>query len=574
MKKPSLEWTLFAVLLVISTGVVTAAFTPIPHLGGDNAGYIALAHGLLTNGTYTDVFDPLGLPHTKYPPVFPALLAFLIALGARSWVTLKLTAAVCTIAAVGLTYWWAERRLGASAAFGVSLILAMSSGMIYYSQWILSDPLFLALTMLALFALGRADGGAPAKRERVPQADGIRAVADGRSYLWLVLGVFATGLAYFTRSAGLPLVLGLLGWLALRQRWKALGAAGVALGVPMFAWWLRGRGGGVAQYSTEFWMVNPYDPASGTIGPLGLIPRALANVVLYVSTHGPAGIVGETSPALLPIGIALTAAGVTGWVLSVRDRVGPAELFFPVYAGLILLWPTVWSGDRFALPLYPLVLVYGAVALRALVPRFGAGLVRAASIAVILGLVLPATNNWLNYSRQSQGCRAIASQAGPWGCDGPRVRNYLTAATWTSVGLPADAVVLTRKPRLFYLQSGRRSRAFPFVEDPAALLQLADALGARYVLLDSWDALAMRHVGGAVTRQPGAFCHVLGFGRPGEDDAQLLGILPPQDRLPPGATREDGDILIDWCPEGYRSDAAPESYSPSGRIPLLEELGS
>ena len=170
MRKPSLEWTLFAVLLVISAGAVATAFTPIPHLGGDNAGYIALAHGLLTDGTYTDVFDPLGLPHTKYPPVFPALLALLIGLGARSWVTLKLTAAFCTIAAVGLTYWWAERRLGAPAAFGVSLILAMSWGMIYYSQWILSDPLFLVLTMLALFALGRADRAAPAKRVSWPRS--------------------------------------------------------------------------------------------------------------------------------------------------------------------------------------------------------------------------------------------------------------------------------------------------------------------------------------------------------------------------------------------------------------------
>ena len=102
---------LFAALAVSAT-VVYAAFNPAPHSGGDNAGYLSLGHDLYANGTYTDAFDPDGLPHTKYPPVFPALLALLMWLGAGSWVAFKATAAVSTVAAVGLTYLWAERRLG------------------------------------------------------------------------------------------------------------------------------------------------------------------------------------------------------------------------------------------------------------------------------------------------------------------------------------------------------------------------------------------------------------------------------------------------------------------------------
>jgi hypothetical protein len=59
---------------------------------------------------------PRRLPHTKYPPLFPALLALLIALGARTWVALKAAAAIATVVAVGLTYLWAERRGGTVAA--------------------------------------------------------------------------------------------------------------------------------------------------------------------------------------------------------------------------------------------------------------------------------------------------------------------------------------------------------------------------------------------------------------------------------------------------------------------------
>ena len=78
--------------------------------------------------------------------------------------------------------------------------------------------------------------------------------------------------------------------------------------------------------------------------------------------------------------------------------------------------------------------------------------------------------------------------------------------------------------------SSHPSRAFPFTDDPADLLALADEVGARYVLLDQWDGLALRNVGGAVRRQPGAFCFVRSFGDPAQGGAQLLGILPLDER--------------------------------------------
>jgi hypothetical protein len=68
---------------------------------------------------------------------------------------------------------------------------------------------------------------------------------------------------------------------------------------------------------------------------------------------------------LAVIGLVLTLLSIAGWAYAWNRRVGPAELFFPLYAGLVLLWPTVWGGDRFALPLYPLMFVYSALALRA-----------------------------------------------------------------------------------------------------------------------------------------------------------------------------------------------------------------
>lgn len=586
---PRLHWALLAAVVALSAIVVRMAFNPLPHTGGDNAGYVALAHGLVTEGTYTDVFDPERLPHTKYPPAFPALLALLIALGARTWVALKTTAAVATVAAVGLTYLWAERTLSPLGAFVVALLTAMSVGVVYYSQWVLSDPVFFALTVGSLFALARA-----ARRDRWDPPAGSTGVGAGSDtpsegggtggrgspglppiHLgWLAVGVLGAALAYFTRSAGLPLVVAVLGWLTLRRAWRPLAASGLALGVPMLAWWLRGRSGGVAQYGSEFWMVNPYDPSLGTIGVGGLVGRFFENLVGYTTRHLPMGVVGADAPAVSLIGVALVLAAVVGWVLSLRRRPDPAELFLPLYAGVILLWPTVWSGDRFALPLLPLVFVYGALALRASTKRLPASVGPIVAAVAALVLLVPAADDWRRSVAAASACPPEVREESVWACYGPRVENFMAAASWTGDGLPPGSAVLSRKPRHFYLQSGVPSRAFAFFERADAHLELADELGARYILLDQWDGFAARYVGAAVRERPAAFCFVRGFGRLESGGAQLLGVLPPEARAT--GAEDGGRVTVRRCPPDYAVEESPTepTYSSSGRIPLLDALDS
>lgn len=574
MKPEALRRLLLAVVTVVSVLVVWTAANPLPHPGGDNAGYVALAHGLLVDGSYTDVFDPEGLPHTKYPPVFPAILALLIAAGARTWVALKTVAGAATVVAVLFTYLWAGRILRPLGAFAVALVMAVSAGVVYYSQWVLSDPVFLAFTVMALYALARADAAAD-EAEAAPDTAAEAAPDATLDLRWLAVGVAATGLAYFTRSAGLPLVLAVLAWLATLRAWRPLTAAGVALGLPMAAWWIRGRSvEGVAQYGSEFWMVNPYDPSLGTVGLGGLVGRVVENAVGYATAHVPVGVVGGDATALPLVGIALVAAAIGGWVLRVRLRAGPAELFFPLYWGVILLWPTVWSGDRFALPLLPLLFVYGALAFRAATRRVPQAAVPVLATVLVLGLLLPAGDAWRRATEAGSACPADVRERNVWACYGPGVQSFMTAATWSGVGLPDGSAVLSRKPRHFYLQSGVPSRAFAFFEEPEPHLELADALGARYILLDQWDGFARRYVASAVTRRPGAFCFVRGFGGGAAGGSQLLGVLPPQLRDPTAG--QGGDVRLETCPEDYVSGAEPtvDAYSSSGRIPLLEGLDS
>jgi len=550
----TLRWFLLAASLVVSGVLVVRAFNPAPHSGGDNSTYVSLAYGLLTTGSYTEVFDPAGLPHTKYPPVFPLILAALIGLGARTWVALKWTAVVSTLLAVGLTYAWAEKRIGAWSAFIVALLLAVSSAVVYYSHWVLSDPVFVALTLASFWALEVSTGESP------------------RRTWWLAAGVVLAGLAYFTRSAGLPLVVALLAWLALERRWRAALATGIALGLPALAWWWRGRGA-PGSYAAEFWLIDPYQPTLGTIGVLDLVPRALANAVGYVTRHGPGGIVGPGGDGVAVLGVVLTLVALYGWARTVRERVGPVELFLPLYAGLILVWPEVWSGDRFALPLYPLVFFYGTVAVHDAAQRIPRFLVAPVVALALVAILVPAGASWVRATREARACAAVVRGNGPFACYGLGVMAFAEAAEWAGASLPDGSSVLTRKPSHFYVLSGVPSRTFPFDPDPAVQLALADELGSRYVLLDEWDGLARRNVGAAVLRRPGAFCFVRAFGQPGAGGAQLLGVLPPEQRSS-AAPASPEEVRIPVCPGSYGGDASLESYSPSpsSSVPLLDGL--
>lgn len=575
-----LRWLLLAGVILLSVVAVSAAFNPAPHTGGDNAGYVSLAYSLLQDGRYAELFDPAANPHTKYPPVFPVLLALLMALGVRTWAGLKLVAAASTVAAVVATWLWAERRLGPLAAAGVAAALALSSAVVYYSHWILSDPTFLAFTLVGLWALDRADGAAEAagaasddggwKGWWARASSSEAPIATG----WLVAGVVATGLAYFTRSAGLPLLVAVLAWLALRRRFRALAVSAAALGLPALLWFLRGRGVADAQgeYVAEFWLVNPYDPGLGRVSLGGLAGRMVDNAVGYVGAHIPGGVVGQGGSLVSLLGVALVVLALAGWVAAARRRVGPVELFFPLYAGLVLLWPQVWSGDRFALPLYPVLFVYAASALLRGGARLGSLAPRLVGAAALLVVLLPALQSWTEAIRTASTCGALVREGGAFACYGPRWARFAQAAGWSGASLPEGSAVLSRKPRLFYVLSGVPSRTFPFDPRASAHLGEADAVGARYVLLDQIDGQATRFVGAAIQEAPGAWCALRGFGAGEGIGTQLLGILPPGDRG--GGAGEGGEIRIPRCPASYLGPGTPgsEAYSSSSRIPLLDGL--
>jgi hypothetical protein len=570
MKRLHLVLLLAAVALVQFL-VQRAVHVSTPHPGGDNAAYVALGHAMATGQGYVETWDPALIPHTKYPPAWPAVLALAEWSGARTWVDFKRLPFALSWLGVVLIWTFVARRRGAIWASAVALGSGLSYAWLTSSSWLFSEPLFVALCA-AFWWTG--------EHMRSPDS-------DGRAARWVGAAAVMAVLAILTRSAGLPLAVALVAATLLNRSWRQAALASLIVGVPSLLWFLRGQG--VEQegaYAREFWMVNPYRPELGEIGIAGLVVRALDNASLYLTEWLPRSFGGDDVGVTGALVLLLALLALLGWGRAMKHRAGLAEWFAPSYAGLILLWPSIWGGERFALPLIPLILLWAGEGLEYLVLRAAASRIpdvsarrRFASVAVAaasISLLVPLGQGMSAAARQASDCRRAAEIAGPWACGGPPMVEFTEAAMWSGANLPADAVVLTRKPRIWHAMSGLSSRTYPFVANGDTLLLAADRAGARYVVLDlvasQADLLAQ-----AIGLRLGAFCSIAAFGRAdGGLRTELLGVLPPEQRDLSRRADQD-DAVVRACPDtfvavpgqGTALSANPLPYEATSPIPLL-----
>lgn len=536
-------WQVALALALLHLALLLLAILPAPHDGGDNAAYLALARSL-QDGGYRELWEPSMRPHTQYPPVFPLLLAGAMTLGIEPWLGLKVLVGLFSAAAVGLAYLWARRAGTPGAALAVGVLLAIGPGVIDVGRWELSDAPFWAFSMLALWAFARplpdtapaaAEGAADAKRWRA----GLGTIA---------LAAVATAVAYATRSAAVPLVVAGGAWLLWKRRWAGLALFVAVVGAYGIPWWLRGKAYGAPGYTSHLWYVDPYRPSLGTVGIDGMLFRAVRNTVKYTSEHIPFLLTGrELGPATL-LGVVLLALAAWGWGMRIR-RAGVAELWLPLYLGLVLIWPAEWSAPRFILPALPVLLLFAAEPVRRL--GRGIGKPRIVGAALVALLALAAAKPLTREIAAAVQCRAAYGPENPVPCLADPWTDFLALAQSLRGELPQGSAVLSRKPTLFWAYAGYPSRTYPLSFEPDTLLATAREARARYVLLDYMDRLSLMYLSPVLMQRPQAFCVMRAVG-PGR--ATLMGVLPGAERMPnvrgrPG--NESVNMPFPHCPPDF-----------------------
>lgn len=554
-------WDSPGVLLAIVLGVhVVAGFTsslPAIHPGGDNSAYIALAHSLAGNQGYSSLWHPGAPPHTQYPPVYPGVLALLILAGAKSWTAFKLFSLVTTASATAFCFLWVRKLHGPRIAAVTALLFGLAPGVLISAQWILAEPLFMTFLFASLWLL-TPETDSPRQRTGSGEASPVRPRVVLAAGLLLVIA------AYFTRSAGLPLVVALVAGLTLARRWVALGAFAALFAITVVPWHLRAG----EEYIGAFWMVNPYAPDLGRADLSELVQRVLENLWMYATDILPTSLAGVGGTLGLYLGLVLAGLAVWGWILRIRERVGVHEIFFVLYAGLIFAWPSVWSGDRFLLPIIPSILLYAGEALGTLlagVPRWRPRVFAVAAAAILL----PAAASWLERAEEAAECRVGVLASGPMGCYQAAMIEMQAMALWTRERLPEGSVVFVRKPRLFHAFSGHAAVVYPFSNEEGRFLAEADSIGVDYVVLGNWDRTGSAYVLPAIQADRNRFCLVAQLRTGSEPPVSLLAIRRPGTEDPPTLS-DTGDGVAGCLHEDWDTNP-PSSAIASMVIPILSQ---
>ncbi len=413
----------------------------------DDAVYVELGKALASGAGLHYLHLPGTPAATHFPPGYPLLLAVLW----RLWPSFpanvflfKLVNALLLAVAAAWIARIARDRFGCAPWKAAAVAVALSIGVpsLVLSDVVMSEPLFLALTLPALLLA-----------ERAAEADAGLARA-------VLAGVLA-GIATLVRTQGVALVGALVLVLLLRRRYrKAAVSAGAAFVVlTPWIWWVRAHAGAIPA------------PVRGIYGPyLTLYVDAVraGGVSLLAGTLG--GTVRESaamlqsmlavvpSPAAATAGLALLCplAALGAW--RARSAMPVTLAFLALFMVITLLWP--YSPARFLFAVWPLLVALPLLGLFAL---WRWELPLPVPARARLGLLALAVVPLAGYTVYN-----VRGYRGHWWESIPRqrgseLRTVIRAVRQT---IPADAVVCGTDDASIYLYTGRQ--AVPFGNFAAA----------------------------------------------------------------------------------------------------------
>lgn len=433
------------------------------NLGGDNAGYYILGKALSTGQGYTDIHQPGAPAHNHFPPGYPVLLGIAMVF-TDSIFSLKILSGLFLLGTALLLFKVFHRLTDNKAmAFTGAVLLLFNEHLLGYSTIMMSEvPYTFFASLAVLLFMNLHDSKKPFFK-------------DFNFYGLLLVSSFA----FHIRTAGIALVAGVMLFMLINKNWKLFAAyvgGFVALGLP---WFFRGQSMGGSSYLRQLFLINPYRPEEGAMGIGDWFNRFGTNLLRYLEKEIPNGIFpsievsyGENGTGNLLAGIFITAIIIFGLIKIPRYRwliIG----YFAGSFGILLLWPEVWFGVRFVLPLIPMLLflfVWGVhQALNLALNKMGIGQPNPMLFLVLIIVFLPQVK-YLN-----EKSKAPYEQ---------KFKVYFEVAAWANNNLPADAVISTRKPGLFYLFANRTVTDFANTPDYNEFFDFWKDRGVTHVVLD------------------------------------------------------------------------------------------
>jgi len=333
-------------------------------LFSDSAIYILLADAYATRGSG---FDWLGFLHSNYPfpPGYP--LALVLSGGGTdnvAW-THRLGGLTMGLCSALTAYWLCRERVSIWLGGFAAVLFALMPISLFYAMDVMSEPLYLLLTLTAMTVLG---------------AD--RVTSSG----WVAAAVLI-GIAAVVRTVGVTAIAAFVVFWWYRTHGTRYRAAPFFALAPTLAWalvkWTAG-------YEPSYVMSVITFPLSEAITALAVeIPSNVAS--LWSEGLANLDVIGHSFSAACFAPVLLFV--LAGFLRRLRRGCFDA-IYIVAYLALVVVWPHNAHAGRFVFVLIPLGLLYAVTGGAVFAERFvrGSGsAARAAPVILLAAIVLPSS---------------------------------------------------------------------------------------------------------------------------------------------------------------------------------------
>ena len=415
-------------------------------IGGDSASYYILGNALANGDGYSNIQYASKSPANHFPPGYPFIISVFIKILSNKVSTLiAVNGMFLLLSLFSFFYIFYKFSKNIFLSFIISVFTLLNFYILKNSTMLMSEISFMFFSSLSIIFFIKTDLEKPFYKN-----------------IFFIALILSLCIAYYIRTTGIAIILTISALLLIKKKWSYLMMLIGSLTLLITPWIIRGQKLGGNPYIDQLFQINPYRPELGGMKFNDWISRFLENSERYITREIPSSClnmvnINYKNPITINewvTGLILIFLLVWG-IYKLKEYRRFVCVFMVANFGILLLWPPIWNGTRFILPIIPILLfliIYGLYEILLWI----ISKIRMQSNKVV-SFVLPFCFLFTIpiYSPTIIILHKLKLEDYPAG-----FKNYFDLAIWAGQNTKNDAIICCRKPELFYLFSGRHVTNF------------------------------------------------------------------------------------------------------------------